>query len=68
MYQVSGVGKKDKNVTVKYGKEERVIMPNEHGFWTIDLSTFSEYPKFITFMVNNQTKTMKDRPYGLVIK
>ena len=67
-YSVSGVGIPGKEVKIKYGKEEKEIMPNEHGFWQIDLSTFSGYPNFKTVQVNNQKRSMTDRPYGLVFK
>lgn len=68
MYLVSGVGKVNKKVTIKYGKEEREIMPDEYGFWSVDLTTFKDYPNWKTVKVGGQTRSIAERPYGMVFK
>ena len=67
-YLVSGVGKPDKEIKIRYGKEERVIMPGKNGFWQIDLATFSDYGKYKTVLVGKRRISIVERPYGIVVK
>ena len=65
-YLISGFGKQ-KEVIIKYGGEEKIIMP-KNGFWQIDLATFSNYPKFKTVKVGKQVRSIAERPYGMIFK